>query len=242
MADKIQESGYYHTKIKDWPHAERPREKLCEFGASHLSDAELLALLIGSGTKRVTALDLAKRMLIDSGHIENLASKNVIELTKMKGIGNARGARIAAAFELGRRQFRKRFENKIQFKSPDDIAAYYGPKVNSLKYEVFALLLLNGNNCLIQEVQLTKGTLTASLVHPREVFKAAIDYMAAALILIHNHPSGEPKPSDEDKKITRQLLAASELIGIPILDHVIISNNQYFSFTQKGLIKQRDLR
>lgn len=238
MTETIQETGYYHTKIKDWPEGERPREKLFDLGAQALSDAELLAILIGAGTAKVTAVDLAKRLLIDAENLEALASKNVYELSKLKGIGPARAARIVATFELGRRQNSAPVHKKIQFKSPEDIVLYYRPKIRNLKYEVFALMLLNGNNGLIHDIQLTKGTLTSSLVHPREVFKAAIDYLAAAMILIHNHPSGEPNPSIEDKQITRQLVSASELIGIPILDHVIIAEDKFFSFAQKGLIQQ----
>lgn len=238
MAETIHESGYYHTKIKDWPEGERPREKLFSLGVSSLSDAELLAILIGSGTTKVTAVDLAKRMLIDFNGLNEIASKNSFELSKMKGIGLARSARIVAAFELGRRQNHKAVTKKIQFKSPEDIFQYYYPKVQNLKFEIFAILLLNGNNSLIQDIQITKGTLTSSLVHPREVFKTAIDNLAAAMILLHNHPSGEPSPSLEDKRITQQLLSASELLGIPILDHVIIAGNQFYSFAQKGLIKQ----
>ncbi len=236
MTDTICQSAYYHTKIKDWPEGERPREKLLNHGPESLSDAELLAIFIGSGTRNVTALDLAKRMLIDHGEIKGLSSKNAMEISKMKGIGKARSARILAAFEVGRRLNQNDFGAKDKITCPEDIFRYYAPRLQHMEKEIFTLLLLNGNNRIKQEIQLTIGTLTASLVHPREVFKSAIDCLAAGIILMHNHPSGEPEPSSEDKNVTKQLLEASRIIGIPILDHIIIADQKYYSFADNGLI------
>lgn len=236
MSDTICQNTYYHTKIKDWPEGERPREKLLNHGPEVLSDAELIAIFIGSGTRKVTALDLARRMLIDYGNIRGLSSKSAAEICKLKGIGKARSARILAAFEIGRRLNQKEIDRKNKFTSPEDIFSYYAPRFQHLKKEIFTILLLDGKNRLMQEVQLTKGTLTASLVHPREVFKTAIDGLAAGIILMHNHPSGECNPSKEDEAVTRQLIEASHIVSIPILDHVIIAGDYYFSFADNGLI------
>lgn len=237
VTHKIKETSYYHTRIKEWPEAERPREKLLQQGARSLSDAELLALLIESGTGGVTAVDLAKRLLTEYRNLNILASKGVGELVRMKGIGVARGARILAAFEIGRRIQSGRIEKNTKIGSPADIVRYYLPKFGKLRKEVFSVVLLDSGNRIIRDVTITQGTLNASVVHPREVFKAAVDHLAAGVVLLHNHPSGEPLPSEDDKHITSQLVEAGKMMGIPILDHIILADNQYFSFAKEGLLK-----
>lgn len=234
---KIKETSYYHTRIKEWPEAERPREKLLEQGAKSLSNAELLALLIESGTGGITAVDLAKRLLTEHRDLNMLASKGVEELIRMKGIGPARGARILAAFEIGRRAHAGRIEKRTKIGSPVDIVQHYLSKFGKLKREVFSVVLLDSGNRIIRDVTITQGTLNASVVHPREVFKAAVDHLAAGVVLLHNHPSGEPFPSEDDKYITSQLVEAGKMMGIPILDHIILADSQYFSFAKEGLLK-----
>lgn len=233
---KEKEASFYHTKIKEWPEDERPREKLLRFGPQVLSDAELLAILIESGTGGITAVDLAKRLLVEHQNLAELASKGVAELTRMKGIGLARGARILASFEVGRRIEAGNQKREKRLNSPEDVVNLFSPKLRDLKKEVFKILLLDGGNKIIRDVTISQGTLNASIVHPREVFKPAVDYLAAGIILLHNHPSGEMSPSKEDRAITSQLIKASGVMGIPILDHIIIAGHRYFSFAKEGLL------
>ena len=237
MTDKVKETSFYHTKIKDWPEDERPREKLLKFGPQVLSEAELLALLIGSGTGGITAVDLAKRLLVENGSLATLASKGVAELSRMKGIGPARGARVLAAFEIGRRVDAGREGDDIKVNAPEDVVRLYGPKLRDLKKEVFKIVLLDSGNRIIRDVTVSEGSLNASIVHPREVFKPAVDHLAAGIILVHNHPSGEPSPSREDRRVTAQMVKASEVMGIPVLDHVVLAGNRFFSFAKEGLLK-----
>ena len=233
---KEKEASFYHTKIKEWPKDEQPREKLLGFGPQVLSDAELLAILIESGTGGITAVDLAKRLLVEHQNLSELASKGVAELTRMKGIGPARGARILASFEVGRRIEGGKQKREKRLNSPEDVVKLFSPKLRDLKKEFFKILLLDSGNKMIRDVTISQGTLNASVVHPREVFKPAVDYLAAGIILLHNHPSGETSPSREDRAITSQLLKASGIMGIPILDHIIIAGNRYFSFAKEGLL------
>ncbi|MFH1943509.1 MAG: DNA repair protein RadC [bacterium] len=237
MIDKVKETSFYHTKIKEWPEEERPREKLLALGPQALTDAELLALVIESGTGGITALDLAKRLLVEHESLSELASKGVAELARMKGIGPARGARILAALEVGRRIDSGKKKARVKVNSPEDVVGYILPSVRGLKKEVFKAILLDSGNKIIRDVTVSQGTLNASIVHPREVFKPAVDYLAAGVILVHNHPSGEAAPSVEDRKVTTQFLKASEVMGIPVLDHIILAGNAYFSFAKEGLLK-----
>ena len=238
MTNKVKETSFYHTKIKEWPEEERPREKLLKFGPQVLSDAELLALLIGSGTGGVTAVDLAKRLLVEYACLSTLASHGIAELTRMKGIGPACAARILAAFELGRRIEMGSERKNVKVNSPEDVVRFSLPEFRGLKKEVFKAILLDSGNRVIRDVTISQGTLNASVVHPREVFKAAVDYLAAGIILIHNHPSGEPVPSKEDRKVTSQLVKSGEVLGIPVLDHLIIAGRRYFSFVKEGMLKK----
>jgi len=226
----------YRTTIKNWPEGERPREKLLNFGASMLSDAELLALLIGSGTRELTAVDLAKGLIQEFDGLTNLAAKSSAELTRFKGVGPASSTRILAAFELGRRVEGKEKTRK-QIRSPEDIVAFARPAYRGINRELFKVVLLDNGNKVIREETISQGTLNASLVHPREVFKTAVDHLAAGIVLMHNHPSGEPSPSIEDKKLTGQMVEASKVMGIPVLDHIIIAKEKYFSFAKEGLLK-----
>jgi DNA repair protein RadC len=237
MTGKVNEATEYHLKIKDWPADERPREKLLKSGARSLSDAELLALLIGSGTGGITAVDIAKKLLVEHGGLAELASKNVVAFSKMKGIGPARSAKIAAMFEIGRRAASGCKSKGMKIQSPKDIVRMYGPLLRDLKNEVFKVVLLDNANRILRDAQVSEGILNASLVHPREVFKPAVEYVAAGVILLHNHPSGEAVPSSEDRIITAKLVRAGEMMDIPVLDHVILAGDGYFSFAKEGLLK-----
>lgn len=232
----ITDTTFYHLKIKDWPEEERPREKLYKHGASYLSDAELLAILIGSGSGGVTAVDVAKRLLLDHKQIARLAECNLSELCRMKGIGSARAARMIAAFEIGRRIESHCPDTKIKVNTPSDIVRLFQPGMRNLKQEVFKVVLLDSGNYILKDIDISTGTLNASLVHPREVFKTAVDHLSAGIILLHNHPSGEASPSEQDKKMTEQMYNAGQVMGIPVLDHLIITKSDYFSFASQGLL------
>jgi DNA repair protein RadC len=216
---------------------ERPREKLLKSGPQALSDAELLALLIGSGCGGATAVDVGKDLIAGTGGLAALASRNAPELSRMKGIGEARSARILAAFEIGRRTAGGSSGGRRRIRTPEDVARWYGPLLRDRRSESFRVLLLDGANRVLADRTVSEGTLSASLVHPREVFKPAVDQTAASVILLHNHPSGETAPSAEDRAVTAQLAEAGRLMGIPVVDHVIVAGDRYFSFAKEGLIK-----
>ena len=232
----LQEPTVYRTSIKDWPADERPREKLLKHGSTALSDVELLALLIRTGTGQYSALDLAKSLLHSGGSLRGIASKSGVELMRMKGIGQAKAVELLAAFEIGRRMETRRDDGKVIVRSPEDAARVMIPRMRDLTNEEFFVLILDAQNGLREEIRLTSGTLNASLVHPREVFKAAIDHRAAAIIVVHNHPSGNLEPSREDIEITHQLVEAGKTIGIPLHDHLIVSGGGFTSLAERGVI------
>jgi DNA repair protein RadC len=233
------EKRYLETPvcIKAWPETERPREKLLRFGPRQLSEAELLALVIGSGTAGTTALDLAKGLLSEYGDISVMASQDAGSYLRWRGLGPARAARISAAMELGRRVGLIRYTNRMRFRSPEEVVRFQRSEFVGLQHEIFKVLLLDSGNRIIRDVTISQGTLNASVVHPREVFKAAVEYLAAGIILVHNHPSGEPSPSREDRDITQQMIRSGQIMGIPVLDHIILAGNRYFSFSKEGLLK-----
>jgi DNA repair protein RadC len=184
----------------------------------------------------VTAVDLAKRLLVEHKNLRELAGMSVADLKKFKGIGAARAVGLVSAFELGRRLHTREDEQLPIVRSPQDIAARYIPKLRDLKKEVFLVLLLNSANGIIKEVKISEGSLNASVVHPREVFKAAIDELAAGVILVHNHPSGNRTPSSEDIALTKQILEAGKVVGIPVHDHIVIAGGSYTSFAEENLL------
>jgi len=222
--------------ISRWPKKERPRERLLHHGAQHLSEAELLGILLGKGAKERTAIDLGRELLDRYESLQKLFSRSPSELMVIKGIGLAKAAILSAAFELVRRIQSQENGGKINFKRSSDVASHYLPLTRDLRKEVFKVLLLNRANRLIREVPISEGTLDASIVHPRDVFREALLEPAAGVILIHNHPSGNPAPSEEDIQITRQLVEAGRLLGIKVYDHIILAGNIYRSFADEGLI------
>lgn len=226
----------HHTKIKDWPAGERPREKLLQRGPKALTDAELLAIIIRVGSGKATAVDLARSILSQERSLRSVASKTPQELMRMKGIGEAKAVELLAAFEIGRRVNAAAPDERPLMNSPEAVAAMLVPRLRERKNESFWVLLLDSKNGLMHEEEVTVGTLNASLVHPREVFKVAIDRRAAAVIVAHNHPSGNPEPSTEDINVTRQLVDAGKIIGIPLHDHIIVAGDSYTSFAERGLM------
>jgi len=225
-----------HQRILDWPLDERPRERLYHKGGEALADAELLAILLGTGTRGQTAVDLARELLATHGSLSGLAARGVTELAELKGIGRAKAVRLAAAFELTRRLRARPSDGKVNLGCPEAVFRYFGPQLEDLKQEVFHVVLLDAQNGLVKDVVVSEGTLSASLVHPREVFKPAIVESAAHLILLHNHPSGDPTPSKEDIRLTRQLVECARLMDLRIHDHVIVGRGRFVSLAQRGVI------
>jgi DNA repair protein RadC len=227
------ESSY---KIPRWPKNERPRERLLQDGPQHLTEAELLGILLGKGTRKKTAIDLARELLERYESLQKLFSRSPSELMTIKGIGIAKAAILSAAFELVRRIQSQKCAERPFFKKSSDVAKTYLPLMRDLRKEVFKVLLLNRANRFIKEVFISEGTLDASIVHPRDVFREALLEPAAGVILIHNHPSGNPSPSEEDLRITRQLVEAGRLLGIKVYDHIILAGEDYRSLADEGLI------
>jgi DNA repair protein RadC len=227
------ESSY---KITRWPKKERPRERLLQNGPQPLTEAELLGILLGKGTRMKTAIDLGRELLDRYESLQKLFSRSPSELMKIKGIGSAKAATLSAAFELVRRIQSQGNIAKMSFKRSSDVANHYLPLMRDLRKEVFKVLLLNRANRLVKEVAISEGTLEASIVHPRDVFREALLEPAAGIILIHNHPSGNPSPSEEDLRITQQLVEAGRLLGIKVYDHIILAGESYRSFADEGLM------
>ena len=236
FSERISEPSAYHSKIPDWPKDERPREKLLRRGAVALSDAELLAILIRTGSGNVTAVDLAKKLVADFQSLANLSSRSVHELVRYLGLGEAKAISIIAAFELGRRTAAGRREKGMTITSPQDVVECYRPFLRDLKHEQFKVLLLDSANHLLRDVEISTGILDSSLVHPREVFRHAILEPAASIILLHNHPSGNAEPSAEDIQITKQLVESGKIMGILVQDHIVIAGDMFTSFAERGIL------
>ena len=225
-------------RIRNWPVAERPRERLNSAGASALSTRELLAILIGSGTEGHSAIEVAGRLLQEhEGSLRQLAGSSATEIQRVPGIGPAVTARLQAALELGRRMARENAGERPRIRGPRDVYDLCAPALRDAKQEEFRVLLLNTQHAVIRELVVTRGTLDASVVHPREVFRAAIIESAAAVVLVHNHPSGDPAPSREDREVTEQMADAGRLVGISVLDHIVIGDGRYVSFVEAGLLQ-----
>jgi DNA repair protein RadC len=224
------------SSVKDWPAGERPREKLLGRGPSALTETELLALVLRTGTGSTSALDLARTVLASGRSLRALGSRTAGELMRIRGIGPAKAVELIAAFEIGRRMQAEPEEELPIIRSPEDVARCMVPLLRDRANEVFFVLLLDAKNALRAKVEVTCGTLNASLVHPREVYKVAIDQRAASIIVVHNHPSGNPEPSREDREVTRQLSEAGRIVGIPLHDHVIVAGDRFTSLAQKGIL------
>lgn len=223
-------------RIKDWPADERPREKLLARGAEQLTDAELLALIIrtGDSSSQNSAVDLARALLGRFGSLRRLAGATITELCLQPGIGPAKAAEIQALFEIARRFSDQRLQPGETYRSSKEAFYHFHERLCDYRKEVFLALLLDTKNRLIREVRISEGSLNASIVHPREVFAPALKESAAAVLFIHNHPSGDPTPSREDIEITARLKNAGELLGIRVLDHIIIGNGAYISLADRG--------
>lgn len=223
--------------IKDWADDDKPREKLARKGRSLLSDAELIAILIGSGSKDESAVELSKRILASVNHnLNDLGKLSTGQLMKFKGIGEAKAVTIAAALEIGRRRRGEEGEKVSKITSSRDAFELLYPLLCELEHEEFWIVYLNNSNGVIHKSLLSKGGITGTLVDVRLVLKQALELGAVGIILAHNHPSGALRPSAADKQITRKLKAASEALDIKILDHIIVTQHDYFSFADKGIL------
>lgn len=223
-----------HIKtIKEIPLNDRPREKMAANGAAVLTDAELIAILLRTGTAEKSAIDIASEMTADGGLYKRLAGiTRLNELTNIKGLGQAKAATVLAALEIGRRIASAKPIEKIHLSCPQDVADFLMPRLRYAAKEQFVVILLNNKNKVIGTEVVSEGSLSSSIVHPREVYAPALLHHAAAIMVAHNHPSGDPKPSIEDEEVTRQLLRSGKVLGIPMIDHVIIGDGNYYSFLE----------
>lgn len=223
--------------IKELPVSERPREKLYKYGCEHLANAELIAIIIRTGSKTKSAIDLARNVLaLDDLGLAYLNDCTLQELTEINGMGKCKSAQLLAAIELGKRVMSYNKEDMIKIRSPRDIVNVIMYQMMHLKKEYFKAILLDTKNQVISIENISIGDLSSSIVHPREVFKVAIKKSSASIILAHNHPSGDPNPSREDINITKRLSDAGRILGINVIDHVIIGNEKYISFKEEGIL------
>lgn len=223
-----------HIKsIKEIPLNDRPREKMAANGAAVLTDAELIAILLRTGTAEKSAIDIASEMTADGGLYKRLAGiTRLNELTNIKGLGQAKAATVLAALEIGRRIASAKPLEKIHLSCPQDVADFLMPRLRYAAKEQFVVILLNSKNKVIGTEVVSEGSLSSSVVHPREVYAPAMLHHAAAIMVAHNHPSGDPKPSFEDEEVTRMLSRSGKVLGIPMIDHVIIGDGNYYSFLE----------
>jgi DNA repair protein RadC len=224
-------------KITDWAVEDRPREKLYQKGTASLSDAELLAILIGSGTKARSAVDLGRELLsMADNNLNSLGKLSISDLTKVRGIGNARAITIAAALELGRRRKLAEIPEMPQIKCSRDVFELVNPVLADLSYEEFWILFLNRSNRVINRMKLSQGGISGTVTDVRLIMKKAIENLASGIIVCHNHPSGNLSPSESDTRITQKIKEAGSLMDIQLLDHLIICEKDYYSFADNGLV------
>ena len=226
------------TSVRNLPAMDRPRERLLTGGAQVLTNQELLALIINSGTRRASSIDLAERLLSRWQSLRSLADASVEEIMQVSGIGTAKAASLLAALELGRRLMAQQGEVRPAIRGAADVANLIMPRLRDLAWEEFLAILLNTKHKVIEVKTVSVGHLNGTLVHPRELFRESVRRSAAAIILAHNHPSGDPEPSSDDLALTHRLQNAGQLLGIPVLDHIIIGDNRYVSLRERGLCEE----
>jgi DNA repair protein RadC len=225
------------SSILDLPVADRPRERLRALGAAALTTSELLALLLGTATTGRSATEIASEMLLRSGgSLRRLAQTPVAALTDLPGLGEVRALAVHAALEIGRRLAAESVDDGEPMRGPRDVWRFYAPRLEGLTVEEFHVAVLDAQHRLERDILISRGILNSSLVHPREVFREAIAERAASLVLVHNHPSGDPTPSVDDRAVTSQLVAAGRLLDIPIQDHIVIGRGRFLSFAEAGML------
>ena len=222
--------------IKNVPKEDRPRERLLKYGSHYLSNQELMAILLGNGTRNESVMVLANRLIIHFEGLNLLKDATIEELTAIKGIGEAKGVLVLAAIELGKRMNKHRHEERYIIRSPEDGADYVMEEMCGLNQEHFVVLFLNTKNQIFHRQTIFIGSLNASIVHPREIFREAVKRSCASIICAHNHPSGDPTPSQEDINVTRRLVESGKMIGIEVLDHLVIGDRKFVSLKEKGYL------
>lgn len=225
-----------HVMMKDVPDADRPRERLMLDGAGALSNQELIAIILRSGSRSESVLQLSERLISHFGGMDFLKEASVEELEKIKGIGRAKAVQLLASFEIGNRMVRLPRDSRYTIRSPEDGANFVMEEMRSLKQEHFVVLFLNTKNQVLHKSTIFIGSLNSSIVHPREIFKEAVRYSAAAMICFHNHPSGDPEPSREDIDVTKRLVSCGKMLGVDVLDHIVIGDRKFTSLKQKGMM------
>jgi len=220
--------------IAQWPEAERPRERLLAQGSQTLTDAQLLAILLRVGRHGSSAVQVGIDILDRLGGLDGLAQCGIEELCAIPGVGEAKAAQLKAALELGKRALAGPLTKGTKITSSRDLFTHYHPTLRDLRHEVFKVVLLDAKHAIMRDVTVSEGSLTLSIVHPREVFTLAVRESAAAVIFLHNHPSGDPTPSQEDRILTARLVSAGEVLGIRVLDHLVVGDGRYVSFADKG--------
>lgn len=228
-----------HITVKNLPSSEQPDEKLEQHGSETLSDAELLAIIIRTGTNKERSIDVAYRVLKKAGRENGLLSLNQMtleELMEIKGIGKVKAIQLKAVAELAKRMSKANKNRTSCFTNPRQIAEYYMEDMRHLQHEEILLIMMNTKNQIIKEKRISVGTVNASILSPREVYVHALSNRAVHIVLLHNHPSGDPTPSREDIQITGTIKKAGELIGIGLMDHIIIGDNKYISLKEKGFL------
>jgi DNA repair protein RadC len=228
---------YYNSKIKNWSVEDRPREKLMKQGIQYLSNTELLALIIGSGTKEMNAVELARMILLSAkNNLNELGKLSVEELVKVKGIGLAKAITLVAALELGSRRGKSYSHEKVIIKNSQTAFDILQPKIGNLEHEEFWILVMNRAHKVLDAMKISQGGITGTVIDTRMILKYAIDKRATSLIVSHNHPSGNRKPSEADINITNKIKSAAALMDITLLDHIIVADKSYFSFADEGLL------
>ncbi len=228
-----------YQSIKKWPEDERPRERLLKFGAHSLSTAQVLAIILRTGGQDKSAIELAREILMRFSSLRDIEDASAAEFSDIKGMGDAKIAQLKAAFELGRRLMQSGPDDTAltpSFKNSRQVYEYYLPRFYGLKKERFLCAMLDAKNRVFKETIVSDGTLTSSLVHPREVFRYAIKEAAASVLFVHNHPSGDPNPSRDDISITKRLIETGKLVGINVIDHIVISDGRYMSLLETGCV------
>lgn len=223
--------------IAHWPHSERPRERLLRDGPECLSDAQLLAILLRVGRQDSSAVQVGMEILHRLEGLKGLANRSLEELCAIRGVGPAKAAQIKAAIELGKRVLSTPLHNGTRITNSQSVFAHYYPLLRDLRREVCKVILLDAKHAVIRDLTISEGSLTTSVVHPREVFNEAVRESAAAVIVLHNHPSGDPQPSAEDRTLTARLQEAGAILGIQVLDHIIIGDGRYVSFADEGWMR-----
>lgn len=224
-----------HPSIKLWPKSERPRERLRDHGVEALTDAELIALLLRNGVRGKDAIGLARDLVVRFGGLRGMAAANWNNLRKVKGLGPAKIASLLAASEITRRQLKEELIGTNAVRDPQTVLAYLTSSLRDKKKEIFKVLFLNKANIVLAAKDLFQGTVDETVVHPREIIQAALDLHATGIILVHNHPSGRIEPSTEDIQMTQKIKLACEAVSVKVVDHIIVGDNQFFSFREHGL-------